>query len=90
MESRNPDRLLDDQDHRPLREQRICRPPEDLEQLGDLECFDLDDGLARLNLGQVQQVVDKGGESLGGLTDEPDFLLLFGGQLAAAAAQQKP
>ena len=47
------------------------------------------DGLAGLDLRQVQQVVDQRREALGRLADEADFLLLLGRQLAAAAVQEE-
>ncbi len=55
----------------------------------DLECADADHRLSRFDLGQVEQVVDQGREPLGGLADEPDLLLLLGGQFAVAAREQK-
>ena len=43
----------------------------------DVELGRPDDDLARLDLGQVEQVVDQLGQVLGGLADEADLLLLL-------------
>ena len=47
-------------------------------------------GLAGLDPGQVEHVVDQGREPLGGLTDELDLLLLLGVRSPSLRASRKP
>ena len=55
-------------------------------RVADGELDRRDDGLAGLDLGQIEQIVDQLGQVLGRLADEPDLLLLLRRQLAVACA----
>ncbi len=49
-----------------------------------------DDGLACLDLGQIEQIIHQFGQVLRRLANEADLRLLLAGQLAVAAIQQQP
>ena len=53
----------------------------------DVELGGPDDDLARLDLGEVEQVVHQLGQVLGRLADEADLRLLLGGQVAVACGR---
>ena len=69
--------VLEDEAHRLRDQERPQHAAQGAEQVLDLELDGAHDDLARLDLGQVEEVVHELGQVLGRLADEPDLLLLL-------------
>ena len=74
--------LLEHEGHRLVHEQRAQHAAQGAEEVPELELRRPHDDLARLHLGQVEQVVHQLGQVVGGLADVAHLLGLLGGERA--------
>jgi hypothetical protein len=77
--------VLEDEAHRVRDQEGPQHPSQRAEEVLDLERDRTHDRLARLDLGQVQEVVHELRQVLGRLAHEPDLLLLLGREVAVRA-----
>ena len=85
VQRRNLLGLLEDERHRLAHQQRPQHAAQRAEQVADVELDRADDDLARLDLGEVEQVVHQLAERVGRLADEGHLPLLLGGEVAVGA-----
>ncbi len=82
--------LLEDEAHVLVEQQRPQHAPEGREEIAHLELGRAHHDLARLHLGQIQEVVHQLGEVLGGAADVADLPLLLRAERPLGVLQEQP